>query len=119
MHFGYVKLHRRIIDSEVMKDADLLQLFVWCLCKAKWTEEEDNSGLKRGQFRTTRAWASEALGMHPSKWYRGMRRLMEMGNITFEANNERTTVTVCNYKSYQDENSEVEQRSNSDRTTYH
>jgi hypothetical protein len=90
-----------------------LRLFVWCLVSARWRDSKD---IKRGQFDTGRSQAAEQLNVHPSKWYRGIVRLRELGCITFESNSLRTRITVCNYSTYNDSSDETEQIANSERT---
>ncbi|WP_373651618.1 hypothetical protein [Schlesneria sp. DSM 10557] len=57
--------------------------------------------LSPGQFVTGRNSASDQLGISPSKWYRGIQRLVDLGCITVEANSVWTTISVCNWTTYQ------------------
>jgi len=72
-------------------------------------------------FVTRRAEAAEQLNCHPSRVYRGLRILAEWGQISLEANNQFTVVTVCNWTLYQSEGvgprTTGEQRVNNGRTT--
>lgn len=113
MEGGYVKLWRKIVDSEVMQDDWILRLFIWCLVSAKWRDGKD---IKRGQFDAGRNQAADQLRVSPSKWYRGIQRLVELGCITIEVNSNRTRITVCNYSAYNDASDESEQRADSKRT---
>ncbi len=99
MEVGYIKLHRKILSSEVMKSAWLCQLWIWCLLKAHWKTAGIDS---RGQFTTTRPRGSEELRVSPSKFYEGLQRLKELGCVEIESNNKATTITICNYELYQD-----------------
>lgn len=116
MDGGFIKLWRQTLDSEVFADADLFKLFAWCLMSAQWKDGRGKNPLKRGQLRTTRALAAEALRISGSKFYRGLMRLVDMGCVTVEANSVWTTITVCNYSTYQDTDEISEQQVNSDRT---
>lgn len=118
---GYFFVHRKIVESDVFEDAWILKLFIWCLARARWKNKEKGHDLEPGQFWTTREIGSESLKVSGSKWYRGMLRLQEMQTITLKANNAKTLVTICNYKSYQnvttEERTTDEQRMNNERTT--
>jgi hypothetical protein len=107
---GYIKLWRKMLDSEVMRDDWLCRLWIWCLLKASW--QSKGSDLERGQFTTCRAWAAEELKVSQSKWLRGMARLEQIGCIGMCASpsrKKRTTVTVCNYETYQSKEADDEQ----------
>jgi len=106
---GYIKVWRKMLDSEVMQDDWLCRLWLWCLLKAQWQDSKD---LRRGQFITGRARASDELRVSPSMWYRGVERLRDLGCIELLVNSNRTTITVCNYCTYQDQSQESEQRLN-------
>lgn len=114
----WVKLHRCILDSEVFADDWLTRLFLWCLLRANFEQKTfRGETLMRGQFTTGKIIGAEALNVSPSKFYRGLFRLQELGCITIEANRERTMITVCNYSTYQDAKSASEPRADHERTT--
>ena len=113
----WLKLHRSIVDSPVFADDWLTRLFIWCLCRANYRDANFRGQLlKRGQFITGRNSAAAELGVAPSKWYRGIERLVDLGNISVEANNNWTTITVCKFGTYQSLEEETEQQPNSNRT---
>ncbi len=100
---GYVKLWRSILDSEQMTDDWLCRLFIWCILRANYEPTRFRGQiLAAGQFVTGRLSASAELRVSPSKWYRGVERLQEMGAITLLANSNWTTITICNWKTYQE-----------------
>lgn len=110
---GFIKVWRKMLDSDVMQDDWLCRLWMWCLLSAKW------NGGKRGQFETSRSIASDILKVSGSKWYRGIMRLRDLGCIDVEAvgaNSNRTRITICKFKTYQDLADEREQQVNSKRT---
>ena len=122
MDEGYVKLYRSILESGVWADEWLLKLWIWCLLRANYAARPwKEMVIERGQFVTGRDSAAEALGVHPSRIYRGLAALERMGNISLESNNKNTIVTVVNYESYQnangDERTTSEQPANNQRTT--
>lgn len=112
---GFIKLWRKIFDSPGMDDPWIFYLFVWCIRSARYKDCAD--GLERGQFQTQRSAAADALKVSPSKWYRGMERLHKLGCVKIETSNNRTTITVCNYETYQGFNNEPEQQMNNGWTT--
>lgn len=97
-----VLVFRQIMDHAAWKDEWVLKLFLWCCLKAA---EKDcfikDRKVFRGQFLTARSVASDELGVSPSKWYRGMQALVEMGTITIDNAKSCTVVTVVNYSKYQ------------------
>lgn len=118
---GWIKCYRSIMDSAVWDDEWLVKLWLWCLLRANHQRRNFKGvDIERGQFVTGRMSAADELGVSPSKWYRGMERLVSLGCITTTANSSWTTVTVCNYGVYQDtsddERTANEQRMNSQRT---
>lgn len=117
MRGDWIKLHRKAADTAVFADDWLWRLWCWCLIRARY---RDGKGLKSGQFVTGRFSGSEMLGVSPSKFYRGLHRLEELGQITLEANSNRTTVTVVNWRTYQDDDQQEwtasEQQVNNQRT---
>lgn len=119
---GYILLHRKSLGSRCFEDDWLWRLWTWCLLSACYCERESSVGLLRpGQFITRRNIAAGTLGVSPSKWYRGMRKLESLGQIELNSNNQNTTVTICNWEVYQFPNDQLrttnEQRMNNERTT--
>lgn len=115
----WLRLYRSLLEHPVFHDEWLLKLFIWCLLKANFRPKRFRGQMiDAGQFVTGRHRAAEELGVSPSKWYRGMMALAspEMGCIQIEANSKWTTVTICNYATYQYRSRKSEQRVNSERT---
>lgn len=117
----WIKLHRKALDSRVFSDDFLWRLWCWCLMKSNWKDGfYRGEKVQRGQFVTGRNAASEELGCSPSKWYRGMQKLEEFGQIKQQVNSKWTTVSICNFSTYQGEGpasrTADEQQVNSERT---
>lgn len=113
----WLKLYRKIEDSEVFQDDDpaLLKVWIWCLVSANYTVRQFKGiDILRGQFVTGRRKGSAAVGLDESKWYRCMTRLEKMGSISQKSNSEFTIVTVCNFETYQATELESEQQVNSE-----
>lgn len=117
----WLRLYRKSEDSRVFSDDWLWRLWCWCMMRANWkTTWKDGREILPGQFTMGRIEAADRLKVSPSKLYRGLHTLRDWGQIRLEANSRFTVVTVCNWKTYQPENSEEwtagEQPVNSQRT---
>jgi uncharacterized phage protein (TIGR02220 family) len=108
--FGYIKLYRKILDSQVFVHEKTLKIWIWCLLKAnfkpKWIDLKIGKGsteieVKRGQFIFGRNKAADELNMRSSTVYSHMQKLVRMGNIIMDSNNQYSIVTICKYDSYQ------------------
>lgn len=99
----WLKLYRSIVDTAFWHDDWLVRLWIWCLVKANYSDSSWRGlPIRRGEFITGRNSAADELGVSPSKWLRGVMRLVDLGCIKYEANSNWTRLTVCNYVSYQD-----------------
>ena len=122
MDEGYVKLWRKILESEVFQDDWLFRLFCWCVLNARYQDTESENGRRLGQFVTGRFKAAAELGVSPSRVYTGLKRLEKPPYqcIKVESNTENTVVTVLNFKTYQGRDSEgrtaKKQQSNNEKT---
>lgn len=111
---GFVKLHRKILDNDLlMADAVLLKVFVWCLLKASW---QDTSTVERGQFEMGFATAAEEVHVAKTTLREKLSILQREGCIALDSDHSRTIVTVCNYGAYQDRAEEVRPQSDRDPT---
>ncbi len=105
-HQGWVKLPRNLLDSPIMKNPILLQIYIWSLLKAnhqpKWFSFKVGRGLKEvhcdvGQFITGRNTAADELGMPGSTWYTNITKLKDYGYLKIESNSHYSLITVVNY----------------------
>ena len=116
---GFIKVWRKMLDSEVMQDDWLCRLWMWCMLKARFSEDSEGYGVQRGQFLTSRVIASDQLKVSPSKWHRGINRLQQLGCIKVSAsksNKQKTMITICNFITYQDASDDIEHDLNMRRT---
>jgi len=119
---GYVKLHREAMDHAVFHDEWLWKVFCWCVMKANFrTFVGQRQTVPRGSFTTGRNRAGDELNASPSRVYRAFERLQGLGCIQVSPNNNWTTITVCNYETYNsmedDDRTTDEQPANNERTT--
>lgn len=113
MATGYVKLHREAEDHPVFDDPWLWKVFCWCVMRANYKDGRH----ARGTFTTGRFRAAEQLRAKPSRVYEAWRRLERLGCIAVKADSQCTTITVCNYSTYQSDDDAGQQQSDNDPTT--
>lgn len=122
---GYLKLYRQILDSEIFASANGLKIWVWCLCKASYKDKyvpiqigkgESSVKLETGSFLFGRFKAEQELDLSGSMIYRWMKRLQDLGMINIVSNSHYSIISICNWDTYQETNSEFEQPLNSQRT---
>jgi hypothetical protein len=102
MEGDWLKLHRKILDSRIFSDAELLKLWIWCLAKANWkTGYFQGRMIPRGSFATGQEVASKELGIHKSKFRRMVKKLESWKKISTISTNRFTIVTIVNYEQYQ------------------
>lgn len=119
---GWIKLHRRTLNSSIFDNPHLLKMWMWCLLKTshkgyKQLVGLDEVELKEGQFITGRNKGSLELNVNPSTWYKHLKALERMEMIELESNNKMTVVNIVNWGLYQGSETEEEQQSNNKRTT--
>ncbi len=107
---GYVKLHRKLLDSRVWKNDKLFKLWVYCLLKAThrpcWVEVTTGRGktevlLQPGQFIFGSKKTANDLGQKWQSTYKRLVKLKNMGNLKTQNKTHYTLVTVCNWDIYQ------------------
>ena len=93
---GYVFLHRKLIDSRVFQNAELLKVFIWCLLKANhkgaWVSIKTGRGetevyIKTGQFIFGRSTAAKDLRMPASPVRNRIRTLQKIKIISVKTDN--------------------------------
>lgn len=122
---GYLKLYRQIVDSEIFASPNGLKIWIWCLCKASYKEKHMTIQIGRGEsivklevgsFLFGRFKAEQELDLSGSMIYRWIKRLEDLGMIKIISNSHYSIITICNWETYQENNSESEQPLNSQRT---
>lgn len=112
---GYVKLYRRILSSGVFANAELLKLFILCLChanhKEQWVQLDSIAKpvlVQSGQFITGRQ--SLHKSYYPRKKpsnkslytvWRWLKVLKDMQILHLDSCRHYTVVTVCHWDLYQ------------------
>ncbi len=123
---GWVKLHRKTLNSSVFQNEKLLKTFIWCLLKASHKEYEFLHGrqkvtLKPGQFITGRKKAGEELDMPPSTAWFYLNLLKDDSTLDIKSNNKYSLITLINWGLYQSDgdnfNSNLDSNLDNKRTT--
>lgn len=119
---GWIKLHRKIIDSTVFDNEKLLKVWIWCLLKATHDEYEQLVGrqivsLQKGQFVTGRNAAGKELKMTPSTTWDYLKILERNRNIDITSNNKYSVVTIVNWELYQSDNENTDNKTDNKSTT--
>ncbi len=103
---GYIKLHRRILESAVFDNPVLFKIWAWCLLRAAYQGHDCVIGrqkvrLEPGQFIYGRIQCSEQLKMSQSTLNTYLHMLEGMGSLTIAPNTKFSVITVCNWAMYQ------------------
>ncbi|MBE6650982.1 MAG: hypothetical protein E7613_06685 [Ruminococcaceae bacterium] len=111
---GFVKLNRKILESAVFQDAQLLRLWIYILCRACYKEQDAVMNgivvhLKKGQLTAGRKAVALALGVSESMAYTNMKKLEKLGFISIESRSKFSLITVEDWEKHQVEESAVEE----------
>ncbi|OGS19951.1 MAG: hypothetical protein A2252_01510 [Elusimicrobia bacterium RIFOXYA2_FULL_39_19] len=103
---GWIKLHRKLLENPIMKDATLLQTFIYCLLKAnhetrKIVFNSEVMEIKRGQFIAGRNEASKALRYKSKMWDRKIHILQKIDILTINVTNKFSLISILNWEKYQ------------------
>jgi len=110
MSEGFLKLWRTSLDSQVWQNADLWQVWCWCLMRASYKEQwvpiKTGRGVTEvcvgpGQFIFGRKAAAKQLKMKPSSVRERMMKLARMKNLVMQPNTHYSLVTITNWGRYQ------------------
>ena len=119
---GWIKLHRKIIESSVFENPNVLKMWIWALSKASHSEHKQLVGmqeveLKKGEFVFGRKVAARELSMSESNSYRILKTLENMKLLSVKSNNKFSVVTIEKWGVYQSDKANPEQQMNNKRTT--
>ena len=112
---GWIKLHRRIIDSFIFSHPVALKIWLWCLLKASIRDRDISlkAGrgfafvkIKKGSFIFGRHSAEDILCVNGSTIYKWIKIFEKEEMITVKSNNQYSLVTILNYNEFQEMNEE-------------
>lgn len=102
---GWISLHRKFLSWEWFDKPEMVQLFIWLLLNANYTDKKwQGKVVKRGQILTTTPKIMEALRFSERQTRTCISRLKSTGEVTVKTTNRFTIITICNYDRYQSEN---------------
>lgn len=109
---GWLKLHRKFLESPIFKDSQAVHLWIHIMLKANHKDGQFLIGntmidIKRGQLLTGRKALSKETGINESK----IRRLLKLYEIDSKVTIKKTTkysiISITNYGLYQNSDQQV------------
>ncbi|MYL44618.1 DnaD domain protein [Virgibacillus halodenitrificans] len=118
---GWIKLHRKMLTSNIFQNEKLLKIFTYCLLKATHTEHQQVVGkqkvdLKPGQFVFGRRKAALELDMKESTVRDYMKVLKDDNVIAISPTNKFSVITVINWEIYQSKDDSQRQQNDNKMT---
>lgn len=102
---GYIKIDRKILEWEWYGNVNTKVLFLHCLIKANWKDEEfEGKIIPKGSFATSISRLSEETMLTSQELRTAIFHLKSTGEINVESNNRYSVITVNNYRKYQSTN---------------
>ena len=116
---GWLKLHRKILHSEIFENEKMLKIFIYCLTKSSHKNTESRVGrqkvkLEPGQFIFGRKKAASELNMNESTVRDYLKILEEDGVISIDSTNKYSVITVDNWAIYQSNDEEYDNKTTPD-----
>lgn len=121
---GYVKIHRKMMQSPIWQDPYYFKIWMYCLMKASHKEHDQLVGnniitLEKGQFITGRNSLADDLnkGMKPNQrlsnktWYRYMENLEKWQMLTINKTNKYSVVSIVKWSEYQESDHQLSNKS--------
>lgn len=105
---GWIKIHRDITKHWIFQDAEKFKWWIDLIIMASHEDHKKVMGdnlipLQRGQLSVSLSFLSSRWGRSKEKVLSFLRLLESDGMIQRKADRKSTTITICNYDSYQDE----------------
>ena len=115
---GYIKLHRTILQWEWYKDQKTKILFIHLLLNACYDDcRFMGQSVKKGQYITSMRRLSFDTGLSARELRTCISKLKKTGEIDTQATKNYTRITICNYASYQLEETFDDKQKTNDRQT--
>ena len=105
---GWIKLHRKLLESLIFDNPRALKVWVWCLLRANHKPAKVMVGhqvvhLEAGEFITGSHKASKELGIPVATLWRYLETLEELKMVERKSENKYTVLKVVNWGVYQGE----------------
>lgn len=122
MNDGWIKLHRKSLDSVVFTNPNLWQVWSYCLMRANHKETKvffngEEITLTPGQFITGRMQGAKDCKMKESTFRNQIVKLKNLQKLDSKTDNKKSIITVVNWRVYQTENIKEDSTSDNKRTT--
>lgn len=103
---GWIKLHRKLLKNPIMQNAELLQLFVYCLLKANHDKSEfifngKMQKVERGSFITGLHVLCGDLKQKQTSIHRRLKVLRDLGYIGIKSEKRFSVISIAKYDTYQ------------------
>ena len=121
MYRGYVKLWRKLEDSQIFQNEKALKIWIWILIRANHKENTVLFGrqkilIHKGEFVMGLNKASEHLNLAKSTIHFWVNYLNDLGMVELKKTNKFTLIKIKNWEDYQDGETQMELQKNSKRT---
>lgn len=111
---GWIKLHRKSLESSVFKNPKIWTVWCWCLMKANHQPTKIPFNGKdlivgRGSFITGREKGASECHISEQEWRTAINYLKSTNRITIKSTNKYTIITIYNWDLYQQDNQQTNQ----------
>ncbi len=118
MNNSFIYLHRKILSWQWFQKPEMVQLFIYLLIDANYSEKKwQGISIKKGQLVTSRERISRDLKMSIQNVRTCLNRLKSTNEITIKTTNRYTLLTICNYDQYQTYNKNINQQTTNSQPT--
>ena len=112
---SWIKLHRKLLDSDVFKKPDHLKIWTYLLLKASHRGKVFKHGsqilkIKPGSFVSGRQKIAEETGFSESKIRRFLEAKKATNKITIKSTKQYSIITICKYSDYQIDEEQTDQQ---------
>ena len=109
---GWIKLHRAFLNWEWFGKPNMSQFFIYCLLQANYEDTRwQGRIIPRGSFIASLSDMSAATGLTTREIRTCLKKLEKSGEIAAKTTNQNHLITICNYESYQSNESPERQTS--------
>jgi|TARA_R110000764_G_scaffold133791_1_gene221842 hypothetical protein len=103
---GWIKLHRDFTKFEWYQDANTMRVFLHLLITANHKDAKwQGNTINRGQLITSHGNLANDLGLSIQNVRTSLSKLKKSGNVTVKSTSKFTLLSVCNYDTYQSQDS--------------
>jgi biotin operon repressor len=105
---GYIKLYRSLIHWEWFTDQNTFRLFIYCLLRANYTDNQWRGiEVNRGSFITSLSTLAQETNMTKQQVRTAINKLQATGELTQKSHSKYSVITINNYELYQDSNTQT------------